>query len=144
VACSLPHLAWHRVEEVWALPVDARLRPLERVLIARGGAASCAVTPAEILAVALRVRARGLFLVHNHPSGDPTPSPDDIAFTARLLEAAAVLDVRIEDHLVLGGGRFASVLSRRRGALRRLVAGAQRWKRSGTVTRRSLPPNCGT
>lgn len=118
VAGALPHLACHPVEEVWVLPVDAGLRLLSRVLVARGGAASCAVCPDEILGPALRMRARGVFVVHNHPSGDPTPSPSDIVFTDRLVSAAKPLGVRVEDHLVIAGDRWASVLTRRRGATR--------------------------
>lgn len=118
VAGALPHLCFHEVEEVWVLPVDAGLRALSRVLVARGSAASCAVTPAEILGPALRTRARGLFVVHNHPSGDPTPSPSDVAFTERLLGASKLLSLRLEDHLVIAGDRWASVLTRRRGTMR--------------------------
>jgi len=113
----VPHLAWHPVEEVWLIPVDATLRALGCMLIARGNAASCAVTPDEIFGPALRHRARGVFVVHNHPSGDPTPSAADLVFTERLQDAARLLSVRVEEQQVAGGGRFASVLSRRCGAM---------------------------
>lgn len=118
VAGALPHLSWHEVEEVWVLPVDAGLRLLSRVLVARGSAASCAVTAAEIFGPALRSRARGLFVVHNHPSGDPTPSASDLAFTERLVAASKLLSLRVEDHLVVGADRWASILTRRRGSCR--------------------------
>lgn len=113
----VPHLSWHPTEEVWVIAVDGTMRALGCTLVARGSAASCAVTPGEILGPALRHRARGVFVVHNHPSGDPTPSPTDLVFTERLREAAKLLVVNIEDHLVVAGDRFASILTRRHGAI---------------------------
>ncbi len=123
VAGLLPHLGWQPVEEVWVLPVAGGAKVIGKVLVARGGAAACAVTPAEILAVAVRHRARGLFLVHNHPSGDPRPSPADVFFTERLVDAARLLAVQVEDHLVVAAGRYASVITRRQGSL------ASPWRR---------------
>lgn len=117
VARLLPHLGWHPQEEVWAIPVDCRQRVLGPTLVARGDAASCAVSAGEVLAVGLRHRARGLFVVHNHPSGDPRPSPADILFTERLVAAAKLLSLRIEDHLVVANGRFSAIISRRRGSV---------------------------
>lgn len=117
VVRQVPHLSWHPVEEIWVIPVDGTMRALGCTLVARGNSASCAVTPGEIFGPALRHRARGVFVVHNHPSGDPTPSPTDLVFTERLREAAKLLALNIEDHLVVGGGRFASILTRRRGEI---------------------------
>ena len=144
VAELLPHLAWHPVEEVWLVPLDRGARPLGRVLIARGGAASCAIFPSEVLSVALRCRARSIYLLHNHPSGDPTPSEEDVRFTEKLVTAARLIGVQLEDHVVVGGGRYAAMLARKRGALRLDGLRAQRWKRKGTLTRFSLPWKEGT
>ena len=57
---------------------------------------------------AIAERAASLVLVHNHPSGDPTPSPDDRAVTAQLVSAGRLLDIPIQDHLVIGRGRYLS------------------------------------
>ena len=115
VVRQVPHLSWHPIEEIWVISVDGTMRALGCTLVARGNSASCAVTPGEIFGPALRHRARGVFVVHNHPSGDPTPSPTDLVFTERLREASKLLALNIEDHLVVGGGRFASIMTRRRG-----------------------------
>ena len=141
VAQLVPHLSWHPVEEVWVVTVDATQRALGCTLIARGSAASCAVMPSEILGPVLRHRARGVFVLHNHPSGDPTPSAADEAFTERLCEAAKLLMVRIEDHIVIGGARFATIISRRRGAI---AAPAFETATSDGSPRRRAPRSGGT
>jgi DNA repair protein RadC len=73
------------------------------------GEATCVILPIRhVIAEALRLRSAGLLLSHNHPSGDPTPSPADIAATRRLVRAAAALDIRVHDHLVIGNGKRIS------------------------------------
>jgi DNA repair protein RadC len=57
-------------------------------------------------------RAAALVLFHNHPSGDPEPSPEDVALTRRLVAAGALLGIEVLDHLVLGAGRFVSLKDR--------------------------------
>jgi DNA repair protein RadC len=115
VASLVAHLAWAPEEELWVIPVDKALRRLDLVLVAKGSAASCAATPGEILGPVLRTRAHGFFLVHNHPSGDPSPSELDRGFTRRLAAGCQLLSVRLEDHLVIGGDRWASVLRAKAG-----------------------------
>ena len=56
-------------------------------------------------------------LVHNHPSGDPTPSPDDIALTERAVQAGKLLDIALVDHIVIGAGRYVSMKDRGLGGL---------------------------
>jgi DNA repair protein RadC len=62
------------------------------------------VHPREVLGPALREGAASLILVHNHPSGDPTPSLEDLRLTRQLVEAAQLLDLRLHDHLIIGNG----------------------------------------
>lgn len=66
------------------------------------------VSPRELLILALRRKAVGMVLVHNHPSGDPTPSREDIALTQRLMECGKLCDVSLEDHIIIGDRRSFS------------------------------------
>jgi DNA repair protein RadC len=70
------------------------------------------VHPREVFRAALRHAAASIILVHNHPSGDPEPSGDDIALTRRLVEAGSLLGIEVLDHLIIGHGRFVSLKSR--------------------------------
>ena len=76
----------------------------------RGNVSSAQVRPAEVFREAVRETCPALIVVHNHPSGDPTPSPDDIAVTKDLIEAGKLLD-----HIVVGGGQWVSMKQQRLG-----------------------------
>jgi DNA repair protein RadC len=76
---------------------------------------SSAVRIAEVFAEALRRRSAAIIMAHNHPSGDPTPSPEDIAVTRQIVEAGRLLDVDVLDHLVIGQGRWVSLREKRLG-----------------------------
>lgn len=98
-------------EEMWVLALDGRngLRASRRV--AQGGLHGCSVAARDILRVAIADGASAIVLAHNHPSGDPTPSIEDVAMTRAVAEAAAVVGVPLVDHVVVaGGGRYASML----------------------------------
>lgn len=86
----------------WSVMLDARGRPLGRREIARGTLTACLVHPREVFAPAIRARAAAVVVVHNHPSGDPTPSSEDVALTDRLMEAGELLGIPLVDHIVLG------------------------------------------
>jgi len=75
----------------------------------RGSVNSSLVRAAEVLREAVRRNAVAVVIVHNHPSGDPTPSPEDVQMTARLVEAGRLLDVEVLDHLVIGHQRWVSL-----------------------------------
>jgi DNA repair protein RadC len=97
-------------EVMGALFLDVRNRMLGDREIYRGTLDRAAVEPREVLKECLLRGASGVILFHTHPSGDPTPSPDDEAFTLRMAEAAKLLGIRLFDHLVLGAaGRWASI-----------------------------------
>ena len=68
---------------------------------------------AEVFKEAIRQNAPSLVILHNHPSGDPTPSSDDVAVTRELVQAGRLLDIEVLDHLVIGDGRHTSL--RRKG-----------------------------
>jgi DNA repair protein RadC len=97
-------------EHFVALALDVKNRPLAQLEIAVGGLSSCAVTPADAFRVLLRHAASGVIFVHNHPSGDPSPSDEDVAMTRRLLAAGQLLGVRVLDHVILGADGYFSFL----------------------------------
>lgn len=76
--------------------------------VSRGTLDATLVHPREVFKAALLANAASVILAHNHPSGDPTPSPDDAALTARLATAGTLLGVPVLDHLVIGDGRTFS------------------------------------
>jgi len=80
-----------------------------------GNVDSAVVRPAEVFTEAVRRTCPRIVIVHNHPSGDPTPSPEDIDITRRIIEAGRVLDVEVMDHVIIGRGRFVSMKERRLG-----------------------------
>ena len=91
------------------LLLDGRLRKLAEVEVCRGGRNAVSVLPRDVFEPALREGASAVILVHNHPSGDPTPSPEDVALTERLIAAGELLGIAVRDHVVVGDGRFASL-----------------------------------
>ncbi len=80
-----------------------------------GSVNSAVVRPAEVFAEAIRRTCPAIAIVHNHPSGDPTPSPEDIAMTERLVEAGRLLEIEIIDHVVIGQQRFVSMREKKLG-----------------------------
>jgi DNA repair protein RadC len=99
-------------EHLRALLLDRRNRVLEVVEIYRGSVSSSQVRIGEVFKEAVRKNASALIVVHNHPSGDPTPSPDDVAVTRAIVQAGKLLDVDVLDHLVIGQGRWVSLKER--------------------------------
>ena len=81
-------------------------------MVTRGILDASVVHPREVFAPALAESAAAVILVHNHPSGDPTPSPADREVTQQLLEAGRILGIPVRDHVVVGNGRFISFLDR--------------------------------
>ncbi len=99
-------------EELHALYLDRRGRPLAYRRLTAGSDAATVVDPRQILRPAVELGATSLIIGHNHPSGDPEPSPEDIRVTRALASAGKVLGVALRDHLVVGGGRWVSLGSR--------------------------------
>ena len=97
------------------LLLNTRHEVLDAVEVTRGGLASSPVHPREVFKPAVREGAGAVILVHNHPSGDPAPSRADLAITARLCRAAAVMGIPVLDHIIIGDGRWVSL--RERGAV---------------------------
>lgn len=98
-------------EEMWMLALDGRngVRAARRV--AQGGLHGCSITARDVLRVALVSGASSFALVHNHPSGDPTPSREDVALTRVVAEAAMIVGTPLVDHVIVASdGRHASLL----------------------------------
>lgn len=96
------------VEEFHLLALDSQSQVLRDVLITRGLLNSSLVHPREVFRAAIAEAAAGIIVVHNHPSGDPTPSPEDRAVTRQLLDAGKLLDLPLYDHVIVAGDRFLS------------------------------------
>lgn len=97
-----------------ALLLDGRNRLRAEVCVSEGTLTTALVHPREVFAPAIRDRAAALILVHNHPSGDPTPSSEDVALTERLRQVGEVVGIRVLDHVVVGHGRYMSLAEERR------------------------------
>ena len=82
------------------------------VMISRGTVNASLATPREVLIEALRFQAVSLILVHNHPSGDPEPSSEDIRLTQRMREAAELIGIRLLDHIIIGDSAYISLKER--------------------------------
>jgi DNA repair protein RadC len=96
------------VEEFHVAILDAQHRLDRDVTITRGILNSSLVHPREVFREAIAERAAAIILVHNHPSGDPTPSVDDRLVTEQLVTAGRLLDIPVHDHVIIGRGRYAS------------------------------------
>lgn len=97
------------VEEFHLLALDSQSQVLREVLVTRGLLNSSLVHPREVFRAAIAEAAAGIIVVHNHPSGDPTPSAEDRAVTRQLAEAGRLLDLPLYDHVIIAGDRFVSL-----------------------------------
>ncbi len=91
------------------LLLDAKSQLVEKVSLYQGTANSSVLRAAEVFRLAIIRNCPGLILCHNHPSGDPTPSPEDIEATKQLVAADRILDIELVDHLIIGHQRFVSL-----------------------------------
>jgi DNA repair protein RadC len=96
-------------ERLRVILLDRRNRVLEIVEVYKGSVNSSQVRVGELFRDALRANASAVIVVHNHPSGDPTPSPDDVAVTRAVVQAGKLLDVEVLDHMVIGQGKWVSL-----------------------------------
>lgn len=108
-------LAREKIEQFRVLFLDGRNRLLADEAQARGTVNHTPVYPREVVKRALELNATAIILVHNHPSGDPTPSREDISMTRAVGEAAAALGLALHDHVIVGNGAWVSF--RREGLL---------------------------
>jgi DNA repair protein RadC len=111
----LPRYSCRPTETFGLLCLDVRQRLKREVVVSVGCLTSSLVHPREVFQEAIVSRAAALVLFHNHPSGDPEPSAEDLALTRRLVSAGTLLGIQVLDHLILGAARCVSL--KERGAL---------------------------
>ncbi len=99
----------HKKEVFLALLLDAKNRLIRDIQISEGSLTASIVHPREVFSAVVRNSAAAVLFVHNHPSGDPTPSTEDIAITRRLQQAGTLLGVRVLDHIIIGHDRYSSL-----------------------------------
>ncbi|MBX3247238.1 MAG: DNA repair protein RadC [Myxococcales bacterium] len=109
-AALRPKLARAEVEHFFAIPLDAKHRPMATLLLATGSLVACPVEPATVFRTLVRRAAAAVVFVHNHPSGVPEPSPEDVALTHRLRAAGDILGVEVLDHVIIGAEGYFSFL----------------------------------
>lgn len=99
-------------EQLRVILLDVRSRVIRIVTLYQGSATSAQVRVGEVFREAIRENACSVIVCHNHPSGDPTPSPDDVGLTRAIVQAGKTLDIEVLDHLVIGQGQFVSLKER--------------------------------
>ncbi len=102
-------------EHMRVLLLDTRNHVLASPTVYIGSLNTSLIRVGELFREAIRANAASLIVVHNHPSGDPTPSPEDVAVTRQIAEAGRLLGVEVVDHLIIGRQRFVSLKERRLG-----------------------------
>ena len=95
-------------EEVWAVFLNPGAKVIDQQMLSKGTISQTSIDCRTVLRNALLVNAASLILLHNHPSGDPRPSAQDIHFTDRLRKACSIMDINLLDHIVIGDKGFFS------------------------------------
>jgi len=116
--CAVGHyliqkLASESQEVMGGLLLDAKNRLVKDATLFRGTLTHAAVAPAPLFRQAILAGAAGVILYHNHPSGDPEPSPEDLATTKRFVAAGREIGIEVKDHVIVGRGRWVSFHEKR-------------------------------
>ncbi len=108
-----PLLSGREQEYLFVVLLDSRNRVIgEPIEIYRGSVNTSLVRTAEVIRPAVRANASAMILAHSHPSGDPSPSPEDVSVTRSIMQAAKLMDVGLVDHLIIGQGSYVSLRER--------------------------------
>jgi DNA repair protein RadC len=107
-----PEMATLEREELRVLLLNAKNVVLRQVTVYQGNVSAALVRVAELFRDAVRIHAAGVIVVHNHPSGDPEPSPDDLHLTAEAIAAGRLLDIALLDHVILAADSYVSLRDR--------------------------------
>lgn len=89
-------------ETLWVICLDRRNKPISRTMVTMGTLTCALAHPREIFKIAILASAAAIIVSHNHPSGDPSPSPHDVQMTKQLREAARIIDIDLLEHLIVG------------------------------------------
>ena len=111
-AYLLPAFGSRPVEQFGVVLLDTKHRVLRTTVVAVGTLNATVVQPRDVFREAMLGSAAAVVVFHNHPSGDPAPSPDDVALTRRLAAAGTLIGVEVIDHLILGDARYYSLKER--------------------------------
>lgn len=109
VRLFMEKMRYYKEEHFVALLLDTKGKVIEENEISVGDLNSAPIHPREVFKQAIRRSAAAVILVHNHPSGDPEPSPEDILVTDRLVETAEIVGIQVVDHIIIGDGSFTSL-----------------------------------
>ena len=105
----MERLLYEQKEHFFALILNVKGQVMRIEDVSVGELTGTVVHPREVFRSAVRKSACAVIFVHNHPSGDPSPSEEDLATTRRLVEAGEILGIRVVDHIIIGDGRFLSL-----------------------------------
>jgi DNA repair protein RadC len=108
----MSEMSWLEQEHLKVMLLDTKNRVLGTPTVYIGSLNTSMVRVGELFREAIRANCASLIVVHNHPSGDPTPSPEDVAVTRQIAEAGKLLDIELLDHLIIGQQRFVSLKER--------------------------------
>lgn len=111
----LPEMVGLQHEQMRAMLLDTKNRVLGIPMIYQGSVHTTVIRISELFREAIRQNCTAIIVAHNHPSSDPTPSPEDVAVTKEMVQAGKLLDVELIDHLVIGGGQQKFVSLKERG-----------------------------
>ncbi len=106
----LQHLGQFEVEEFWLMALHPNKRVIGIESIFRGTVDACPVFPRDVFRAAIRLNSSSILVAHNHPSGDPAPSPMDKMVTSQLILGGELLGIPIDDHLIIAGRKYFSFL----------------------------------
>lgn len=106
---AMPLLRFEEKENFGVVLLNIKNQILSMPIVSIGSLTSSIVHPREVFKVAFQGTAASIVLVHNHPSGDPTPSPEDISVTRRLIKVGQLMDIPVLDHVVIGDNRYVSL-----------------------------------
>lgn len=108
-ALMMSELRYLRQEHLYSLLLDVKNKMIGKVLISKGGLSSSVVHPREVFKLAIKKSCASIILVHNHPSGEPNPSSNDIDITKRLYSVGEIIGIEVIDHIIIGDGKYISL-----------------------------------
>ena len=111
-AIFVPRMAYRQQEYLLVITCDTRHRVLEITEVYHGSLNSAAVRIAEVFKPAIQQNGAAIVIAHNHPSGDPDPSPEDVAITRAIVQSGKLLDISVLDHLIIGNPNWVSLKER--------------------------------
>lgn len=119
VNIMLPKLKFEKQEKLYILLLTGKNYLLSKKLVAIGGIDYNTFKPKEVLHIAVKYNASSIILVHNHPSGDPSPSKQDIEITRKIIDAGKIIGISVRDHIIIGDGKYTSL--KETGEIRELI-----------------------